>query len=62
MLVQEMQYLRVDVLRHKNEAIKEINLKISSPGANISDELVGTVLTMVYFEVRHVPPILVDID
>jgi hypothetical protein len=47
--------LRVDKLRHKNEAIKEINLKIGSSGGNITDELVGTVVTMASFEVCCLP-------
>jgi hypothetical protein len=50
-LVRGLHYLRVEKLRHKNEAIKEINSKIGSPGGKISDELVGIVLTMASFEV-----------
>ncbi|KAF2821065.1 hypothetical protein CC86DRAFT_397570 [Ophiobolus disseminans] len=50
MLVRGLNELWVDKLRHKNEAIKEINLKIGSPGGVITDELVGTVLTMASFE------------
>jgi hypothetical protein len=51
MLVRGQSELRVDKLRHKNEAIKEINLKIASLGGKFTDELVGTVLTMASFEV-----------
>ena len=51
MLVRGLSDLRVEKLRHKNEAIKEINTKIGSPGGTISDELVGTVLTLASFEV-----------
>jgi len=43
--------LRVEKLKHKNEAIKEINTKIGGAGGEISDELVGTVLTLASFEV-----------
>lgn len=50
MLVRGLNDLRVEKLRHKNEAIKEINLKIGVPGGVISDELVGTVLTLASFE------------
>ncbi|KAH7071867.1 hypothetical protein BKA63DRAFT_446579 [Paraphoma chrysanthemicola] len=49
-LVRGLSELRVDKLRHKNEAIKEINVKLGSPGSTITDELVGTVLTMASFE------------
>lgn len=52
MLVRGLDKLRVEKLRHKNEAIKEINLKIGILGGVISDELVGTVLTLASFEVR----------
>lgn len=51
MLVRGLSDLRVDKLRHKNEAIKEINVKIGAPGGCISDQLVGTVLTLASFEV-----------
>jgi len=51
MLVHGLSELRVDKLRHKNDAIREINIKIGSPGGTITDELVGTVLTMANFEV-----------
>lgn len=54
MLVQEDKCdFRVQKLRHKTEAIKEINTKIGSPGNQISDELVGTVATLANFEVRR---------
>ena len=43
--------LGIEKLRHKTEAIKEINTKIGSPGGHISDELVGTVATLASFEV-----------
>jgi hypothetical protein len=55
--VRGMNSLRVEKLRHKNEAIKEINRKIGSwsgrlgGGCGITDELVGSVLTMGSFEV-----------
>ncbi|KAH7084150.1 hypothetical protein FB567DRAFT_528483 [Paraphoma chrysanthemicola] len=49
-LVRGLSELRVDKLRHKNEAIKEINVKLGSPDSTITDELVGTVLTMASFE------------
>ena len=54
MLVEEkMCDLGIDKLRHKTEAIREINLKIvQSPGGYFSDELVGAVATMANFEVR----------
>lgn len=52
MLVRGMSDLRLDKLRHKNEAIKEINTKIGDPGGKFSDELVGTVSTLASFEVR----------
>lgn len=55
MLVEEkMCDLGIDKLRHKTEAIREINLKIvQSPGGYFSDELVGAVATMANFEVRR---------
>ncbi|KAF2732912.1 hypothetical protein EJ04DRAFT_496075 [Polyplosphaeria fusca] len=49
-LVQGISDLRVEELRHKNAAIKEINAKIGSHAGTISDELVGTVLTLASFE------------
>lgn len=52
-LVRGLNELRVDKLRHKNEALREINIKIGSPGGKITDELVGTVLTMASFEVSE---------
>src|SRR5262245_58822452 len=53
MLLRGMDQLRVDKLRHKNEAIKEINTKIAGPGGKFSDELVGTVATLASFEVSR---------
>lgn len=53
MLIRGMSGLHIDQLRHKNEAIKEINTKIGDPGGGISDELVGTVSTLASFEVRE---------
>jgi hypothetical protein len=53
MLVQGAGSWRVQELRHKNEAIKQVNLKIGTPGDQISDELVGTVLTLASFEVSR---------
>ncbi|KAF2187900.1 hypothetical protein K469DRAFT_568299 [Zopfia rhizophila CBS 207.26] len=50
MLVRGMSDLRVEKLRHKNEAIKHINGKLSCPSGRISDELVGAVLTLASFE------------
>ncbi|KAF2122194.1 hypothetical protein BDV96DRAFT_609179 [Lophiotrema nucula] len=51
MLVRGISDLRVDKLRHKNAAIKEINTKIAgTTTGRISDELVGTVLTLASFE------------
>ncbi|KAF2034222.1 hypothetical protein EK21DRAFT_97672 [Setomelanomma holmii] len=49
-LVRGMDQLRFEKLRHKNEAIKQINNKLGSLGGKITDELVGTVLTMASFE------------
>lgn len=51
MLVQGLAQWEVQKLRHKNEAIKEVNNKIGSPSGKLSDELVGTVLTLASFEV-----------
>jgi hypothetical protein len=51
LLVRGISGLRVDKLRHKNEAIKEINMKINSLGGKTTDELVGIVVTMASFEV-----------
>ena len=51
MLVRGMTNLRIEKLRHKDEAIKEINSKIGDASGEISDELVGTVLTLASFEV-----------
>lgn len=53
MLVRGLSELQVDKLRHKNEAIREINMKIGSPGGTMSDELVGTVATLASFEVSY---------
>ena len=53
MLVRGLSDLRVDKLRHKNAAIKEINTKIGSATGRASDELVGTVLTLASFEVSR---------
>ena len=51
MLIRELSTFRVEMLKHKDAAIREINMKIGTPGGNISDELVGTVLTLASFEV-----------
>lgn len=51
-LAQGLMDLRVDKLRHKNEAIQEVNRKIAAANGVISDELVGTVLALASFEVR----------
>jgi hypothetical protein len=53
MLVKGLSDLHIQQLRHKNEAIKEINTKLGSPGCGITDELVGTVVTMASFEVSN---------
>jgi hypothetical protein len=50
MLVKGLSGLQVEKLRHKNEAIRVINTKLATSGGNISDELVGTVLTLASFE------------
>ncbi|KAF1994041.1 hypothetical protein P154DRAFT_625002 [Amniculicola lignicola CBS 123094] len=50
MLVRGLTNLEVDRLKHKNEAIKEINMKIATAEGKISDELVGTALTLASFE------------
>jgi hypothetical protein len=55
MLVRGMTNLRIEKLRHKDEAIKEINSKIGDASGEISDELVGTVLTLASFEVGISP-------
>ena len=55
MLVRGMTDLRIEKLRHKDEAIKEINSKIGDASGEISDELVGTVLTLASFEVGTFP-------
>jgi hypothetical protein len=57
MLVRGMTDLRIEKLRHKDEAIKEINSKIGDASGEISDELVGTVLTLASFEVGQLFPI-----
>ena len=51
-LVQGMLNLEFEKLRHKTEAIKEVNHKLGKPGGQISDELVGTVATLASCEVR----------
>jgi hypothetical protein len=53
MLVLGLSDLRVEKLRHKNEAIKEINSKIGEGDGPMSDELVGTVATLASFEVSQ---------
>ncbi|KAF2789355.1 hypothetical protein K505DRAFT_365673 [Melanomma pulvis-pyrius CBS 109.77] len=50
MLARGMSELRVEKLRHKNEAIKEIKSKVGGASGEISDQLVGTVLTLASFE------------
>ncbi|KAF2683922.1 hypothetical protein K458DRAFT_431558 [Lentithecium fluviatile CBS 122367] len=50
MLARGLYELRVEKLRHKNEAIKGINTKIGDPAGTMSDELVGTVATLASFE------------
>jgi hypothetical protein len=50
-LAKGLNELRVDKLRHKSEAIRVINSKLATAGGTISDELVGTVLTLASFEV-----------
>lgn len=51
MLVEGISALRVCKLNHKSEAIKTINSRLASSGGRISDEVVGTVLTLASFEV-----------
>lgn len=51
LLVRGINGLRVEKLRHKNEAIKAINSKIGKVHGMFSDELVGTVATLASFEV-----------
>ena len=43
--------MKFEQLRHKNEAIKHVHIKLNSSPGTISDELVGTVLTLASFEV-----------
>jgi hypothetical protein len=50
MLVKGLNSLRVEKLKHKSEAIRVINSKIATCNGNITDELVGTVLTLASFE------------
>jgi hypothetical protein len=52
-LVRGLNELRVAQLRHKSEAIREINTKIGNESTTMSDELVGTVATLASFEVSH---------
>lgn len=51
MLANEHTDLRVCKLKHKNEAIKAVNCKLAVSGGYISDEVVGTVLTLANLEV-----------
>jgi hypothetical protein len=55
MLVKGLSNLRVEKLKHKSEAIRVINSKIATCNGTITDELVGTVLTLASFEVG-LPP------
>ena len=50
-LANERTDLRVCKLEHKNEAIKAINCKLATSGRYISDEVVGTVLSLANLEV-----------
>ncbi|KAI4919257.1 hypothetical protein J4E85_009515 [Alternaria conjuncta] len=50
MLANEPTDLRVCKLKHKNEAIKAVNCKLATSGGCISDEVVGTVLTLANLE------------
>jgi hypothetical protein len=49
-LAKGLSELQVEQLRHKNEAIKHVNMKLSSAPWAITDELVGAVLTLASFE------------
>jgi hypothetical protein len=60
LLVRGINGLRVEKLRHKNEAIKAINSKIGNVHGTISDELVGTVATLTSFEVRNERAVIGD--
>jgi len=51
MLANDLTDLRVCKLEHKNEAIKAVNCKLATSGGYISDEVVGTVLTLANLEV-----------
>lgn len=50
-LARGLSELRVDMLKHKYEAIGDINMKMGTPDYKISDELIGIVATMASFEV-----------
>jgi hypothetical protein len=51
-LAHGLESCRMSKLRHKNEAIKQVNMKLGdlSGQSQISDQLVGTVLTLASFE------------
>ena len=51
MLANELTDLRVCKLKHKNEAIRIVNCELATSGGHISDEVVGTVLTLANLEV-----------
>lgn len=51
MLTNDLTDLRVCKLKHKIEAIKIVNCKLATSGGYISDEVVGTVLTLANLEV-----------
>lgn len=51
MLARGLSEFEVDKLRHKNAAIQAVNSKIGCQTGRLSDELIGTVLTLASFEV-----------
>jgi hypothetical protein len=55
MLVNESHDLRVCELEHKNEAVRTVTYKLAMCRGSVSDDVVGTVLTLANLEVSAQP-------
>lgn len=55
MLVNESYDLRVCELEHKNEAVRTVTYKLAMCQGSVSDDVVGTVLTLANLEVSAQP-------
>lgn len=55
MLVNESHDLRVCELEHKNEAVRTVTYKLAMCRGSVSDDIVGTILTLANLEVSAQP-------